>query len=136
MIMEQVDTKVCQEKEVKLLEVFRELLGEIAKKLKQEKEQDLAQEIYDDREYTKIVENSGLQDRIKKIILAHGPFSRKEIYVFVEENLNRPILEEIFNDFKGNEGITNAMKKCGVTDINPIMPHLIRLEFFGVNKKC
>ena len=94
----------------------------------------MALEIYEDREYTKIVENSGLQDRIKKIILAHGPFSRSEIDVFVEENLNRPVLEEIFNDFKGNEDMRNAMKKYGVTDINPIMPHLIYLEFFGVNE--
>ena len=144
--MVKFNTKVWQEKEVVLLrekkakiekeaELLREKIVRVAKeRLALEKEHDLAQEIYEDREYTKIVENSGLQDRIKKIILAHGPFTDSEIDVFVEENLNRPVLEEIFNDFKGNEDIRNAMKKYGVTDINPIIPHLICLEFFGVNK--
>ena len=109
------------------------MLEKIARGVKEKAELELAQEIYEDREYTKIVENSGLQDRIKKIILEHGPFSRSEIDVFVEENLNRPVLEEIFNDFKGNEDIRNAMKKYGVTDIQPIM---IYLEFFGVNENA
>ena len=99
-----------------------------------EKELDLAQEIYADQEYTKILENSALQDKIKKIILEQGPFTRSEIDVFVRENLNRPVLEEIFNDFKGNEDIRNAMKKYGVTAIHPIMPHLIYMEFFYVNE--
>ena len=61
-----------------------------------------------------------------------GLFTGPEIDVFVEENLNRPVLEEIFNDFKGNKDIRNAMKKYGVTTIHPIMPYLIYLEFFEV----
>ena len=97
---------------------------------------DLAQEIYTDKEYTKIVENSGLQDKIKEIIVEHGPFTGSEIDVFVEENLKRPVLKEIFDDFNGNKDIRNAMKKYGVTDINPIMPHLIYMEFFGVNENA
>ena len=140
-------TKGRQEKEVELLrekkaklekelELLREKIARVVKELLAQKELELAQEIDEDREYTKIVENSGLQDRIKKITLEHGPFSRSEIDVFVEENLNRPVLEEIFNDFKGNEDIRNAMKKYGVTDINPIMPHLIYLEFFGANENA
>ena len=104
-------------------------------KVQLEKELELTQEIYADQEYAKIVENSDLQDKIKKIILEQGPFKISEIDDFVRENVNRPVLEEIFNDFKGNEDITNAMKEYGVTAIHPIMPHLIYLEFFGVNKK-
>ena len=96
-----------------------------------EKELELAQEIYADKEYTKIVENSDLQDKIKKIILERGPFTDSEIDDFVEENLNRPVLEEIFNYFKGKD-IRKAMKEYGVTAA--IMPHLIYLEFFGVNE--
>ena len=99
-----------------------------------EKELELTQEIYADQEYTEIVENTGLQDKIKKIILKQGPFTRSEIDVFVQENLNRPLLEEIFNDFKGNEDIRNIMKEYDVTTIYPIMPHLIYMEFFGVNE--
>ena len=101
-----------------------------------EKELELAQEIYADQEYTKIVENSDLQDKIKKIILERGPFTDSEIDDFVKENLNRPVLEEIFNYFKGNEDIRNAMKEYGVADIHPIMPHLIYMEFFGVNENA
>ena len=97
-----------------------------------DKELELAQEIFTDQEYEKIVENSDLQDKIKKIILEHGPFT--EIDVFFQENLNRPVLEEIFNDYKGNEDIRNAMKKYGVTTIHPIMPHLINMEFVYVNE--
>ena len=100
-----------------------------------EKELELAQEIYADQEYTEIVENTDLHDKIKKIILKQGPFTGFEIDDFVRENLNRPVLEEIFNDFKGNEDIRNAMKEYGVTTIHPIMPHLIYMEFFGVNEK-
>ena len=137
-----------QKKEVELLleekaKIEKELVLLQEKKAKLEKERlerknalDLAQEIYEDQEYTKIVENSGFQDRIKEIIVDNGPFTDSEIDVFVEENLNRPVLEEIFNDFKGNEDIRNAMKKYGVTDINPVMPHLIYLEFFGVNENA
>ena len=99
-----------------------------------EKELELAQEIYADQKYTKILENSDLQDKIKKIISEQGPFTRSEIDVFVQENIDLPVLEEIFNDFKGNEDIINTMKEYGVTTIHPIMPHLIHLEFFGVNE--
>ena len=63
--------------------------------------------------------------------MEQGP---SEIDVFVQENLNRPVLEEIFNDFKGNEDIRNAMKEYGVTTIHPIMPHLINMEFFYVDE--
>ena len=99
-----------------------------------EKELEFAQEIFADQEYKKIVENSDLQDKIKKIILEQGgPFTRSKIDVFVQENLNRPVLEEILNDFKGNEDIRNAMKEYGVTTIHPIIPHLIYMEFFYVN---
>ena len=93
-----------------------------------EKELELTQEIYADQKYTEIVENTDLYDKIKKIILEQGPFTGSEIDVFVRDNMNRPVLEEIFND------IRNAMKEYGVTTIHPIMPHLIYMEFFGVNE--
>ena len=57
-----------------------------------------------------------------------------KLLISVEENLNRPVLEEIFNDFKGNEDIRNAMKKYGVTTIHGVMPHLIFLKEFLVNE--
>ena len=100
----------------------------------QKKEEELSKKIFTDQEYDEIVGNTDLHDKIKRIILKNGPFTGPEIDVFVEENLNRPVLEEIFNDFKGNEGIRNAMKKYGVTTVHPIMPHLIYLEFFAVNE--
>ena len=96
------------------------------------KEEELSKKIFTDEEYGEIVEN--FHDKIKRIILNHGAFTGPEIDIFVEENLNRPVLEEIFNDFKGNEDIRNAMKKYGVTTVHPIMPHLIYLEFFAVNE--
>ena len=99
-----------------------------------EEEEELSIKIFADQEYVEIVGNTDLHDKMKKIIFKHGPFTGPEIDVFVEENLNRPVLEEIFNDFKGNEGIRKAMKKYGVTTIHPIMPHLIYLEFFKVNE--
>ena len=99
-----------------------------------EKELELTLEIFSDQEYIEIVENTDLHDKIKKIILKHGPFTGFEIDDFVRENLNRPVLEEIFNDFKGNEDIRNAMKEYGVATIHPIMPHLIYMEFFCVNE--
>ena len=99
-----------------------------------DKEQELAQKIFADQEYVKVVENTDLHDKIKKIIWKHGPFTGSEIDDFVRENLNRSVLEEIFNDFKGNEDIRSAMKKYGVTTIHPIMPHLIYMEFFSVNE--
>ena len=89
--------------------------------------------IFTDEEYGEIVRKTDLHDKIKRIILEHGPFIGHEIDIFVEENLNRPVLEEIFNDFKGNEDIRNAMKKYGVTTEDPIMT-LIYLEFFDVNE--
>ena len=90
--------------------------------------------IFTDEEYEEAVENMDLHDKIKRIILKHGPFLGCEIDAFVEENLNRPVLEEIFNDFKGDEKIRNAMKKYGMTTEDPIMSLLIYLEFFTVNK--
>ena len=96
--------------------------------------EDLPVKIFTDEEYFEAVENTDLDDKIKRIISEHGPFTGPEIDVFVEENLNRPVLEEVFNDFKGNEGIRNVMKKYGVTTVHPIMPHLIYLEFFAVNE--
>ena len=99
-----------------------------------EKELELTQEIYADQEYVKIVEKADLHYKIKKILLKHGLVTGDEIYYFVQINLNSPELEEIFNDFKGNEDIRNVMKKYGVTTIWPIMPHLIYFEFFGVNE--
>ena len=75
------------------------------------KEEELSMKIFTDQEYDEIVGKTDLHDKIKRIILKHGPFTGPEIDVFVKENLNRPVLEEIFNDFKGNEGIRNAMKK-------------------------
>ena len=98
------------------------------------KEEELSKKIFTDEEYEEIVENTALHDKMRRIILKHGPFTGPEIDVFAEENLNRPVLEEIFNDFKGNQGIRNAMKKYGVTTIHPIMPHLIYLEFFKFNE--
>ena len=91
----------------------------------QKKEEELSKKIFTDQEYDEIVGNTKLHDKIKRIILKHGPFTGPEIDVFVEENLNRPVLEEIFNDFKGNEGIRNARKKYGVTKIHPINENLI-----------
>ena len=99
------------------------------------KEEELSKKIFTDEEYEEIVENTDLHDKMRRIILKHGPFTGPEIDVFVEENLNRPVLEEIFNDFKGNEDIRSAMKKYGVETVHPIMPHLIYLEFFTVNEK-
>ena len=97
-------------------------------------EEELSIKIFADQEYVKIVGKTDLHDKMKRIILKHGPFTGPEIDVFVEENLNRPVLGEIFKDFKGNKGIRNAMKKYGVTAIHPIMPHLIYMEFFQVNE--
>ena len=91
--------------------------------------------IFTDEEYGEIVRKTDLHDKIKRVILEHGPFTCFEIDIFVEENLNRPVLEEIFNDFKGNEDIRNAMKKYGVTTEDPIMSFLFYLEFFDVNEK-
>ena len=118
------------------------IMGQFATKMEQRhrekmeklnKELDLTQEIYADREYSEIVENTDLCDKIKRIILEHGPFTGFEIDDFVRENLNRPVLEEIFNDFKNSNDVRNAMKKYGVTTVHPIMPHLIYMKFFGVN---
>ena len=110
-------------------------MGQLVARMAQlNKELELAQEIYADQEYVEIVENTDLNDKIKKMILKHGPFTGSEIGDFVRENLNRPVLEEIFNDFKRNEDIRNAMKKYCVAAIQPIMPHLIYMEFFGVNE--
>ena len=120
--------------------IFLKAQKEIEEFSKREKNEELdeelklAQEIFVDQEYEKIVENSDLQDKIKKIILEHGPFTDSEIDPFVQENLNRPVLEEILNDFKGNEDIRNAMKKYGVTTIHPVISHQIFLEFFHVNE--
>ena len=100
----------------------------------QYEEEELSIKIFTDQKYFKIVGNTDLHDKIKKIILKHGPFTGPEIDDFVQKNLNQPVLEEIFNDFKGNKGIRKAMKKYGVTTKHPIMPHLIYLEFFKVNE--
>ena len=89
--------------------------------------------IFTDEEYSEIV-RMDLHDKIKKIILEHGPFTITEIGVFVEQNFNLPVLEEILNDFKGNEDIKNAMKKCGVATEDQIMPELLYMEFFDVNE--
>ena len=113
-------------------ENFRNVVRLIMARL--DKEQELTLKIFADQEYVEIVENTDLHDKIKKIILKHRPFTGSEIDDFVRKNLNRPVLEEIFNDFKGNEDIRNAMKEYGVTTIHPIMPHLIYLEFFTVNE--
>ena len=122
------------EKKLEFLREKKQVLLQ-GKKTMLKKELEFAQKIYADQEYTKILENSALQDKIKKIILEQGPFTGSEIDVFVQENLNHPALEEIFNDFKGNKDIINVMKKCGIRIIQKIMPHLIYLEFFGVNEK-
>ena len=88
--------------------------------------------IFTDEEYSEIVRKTDLHDKIKRIILENGPFTRFEIDDFVKENFNLPVLEEILNDFKGN--IRNAMKKYGVATVDQIMPELIYLEFFEVNE--
>ena len=88
--------------------------------------------IFTDEEYGEIVRKTDLHDKIKRVILEHGPFIGSEIGVFVKENLSRPVLEEIFNDFK--DSIRNAIKKYGVTTEDPIMSYLIFLEFFEVNE--
>ena len=89
--------------------------------------------IFTDEEYGEIVRKTDLHDKIKRVILEHG-LTRPEIDVFVEENLNLTVLEEILNDFKGNEDIRNALKKYGVTTVDQIMPELLYLEFFDVNE--
>ena len=89
--------------------------------------------IFTDEEYCEIVRKTDLHDKIKRVILEHGVFTGPEIDDFVRENLNRPVLEEIFNDFKVNEDIRNAIKKYGVATEDPIMT-LIYLEFFDVNE--
>ena len=111
-------------------------MAKVNTKFRRENAKDLALEIYTDKEYTKIVKNLGLQDKIKEIIVEHGPFTDSEIGVFVEENLKHPMLEEIFDDFNGNKDIRNAMKKYGVIAIHRVMPELIYLEFFGVNENA
>ena len=90
--------------------------------------------IFTDEEYEEAVENMDLHDKIKRIILKHGPFSGCEINAFVKENLNRPVLEEIFNDFKGDERIRNAIEKYGMTTEDPVIPLLIYMEFFTINE--
>ena len=99
-----------------------------------DKESELSQKIFADQEYVEIIENTDLHDKIKKIILEYGPFTNYQIDFFVEDNLHNPVLEEIFNESKGNEDIRNAMKEYGVTTIYPIIPHLIYMEFFHVNE--
>ena len=96
--------------------------------------EELPIKIFNDEEYGEIVENTDLHDKIKRIILKHGPFTGTEIDVFVEENFNLPVLEEILNDFKGNKDIINALKKYGMTTVDQIMPELLYLEFFNVNE--
>ena len=98
------------------------------------KEEKLLKKIFNDEDYDEAIENTDLHEKMKKIISEHGPFTGSEIDVFVEENLSRPVLEEIFNDFKDNEDIRNAMEKYGVTTVHPIVPHLIYLEFFAINE--
>ena len=117
-------------------ENFRNTLRLFKEKLLKKflKEEELSLKIFADQEYAKKVEDTDLQDKIKKIILKYGPFTGPEIEDFFMENLNRPVLEEIFNDFKGNEDIRNAIKEYGVTTIHPIMPQLIFMEFFIVNE--
>ena len=83
-----------------------------------DKERELSIKIFADQEYVEIVENTDLHEKIKKIILKHGPFTGSEIDDFVRENLNRPVLEEIFNDLKGND-IT-----CGVPQGSVLGPLL------------
>ena len=90
--------------------------------------------IFTDEEYSEIVRKTDLHDKIKRIILENGPFTRFEIDDFVKENFNLPVLEEILNDFKGNEDIINALKKYGVATVDQIMPELLYLEFFDVNE--
>ena len=90
--------------------------------------------IFTDEEYGEIFRKTDLHDKIERVILEHGPFRVLQINDFVKENLNLPVLEEILNDFKGNEDIRNAMKKYGVATVDQIMPELIYLEFFEVNE--
>ena len=99
-----------------------------------DKESELSQKIFADQEYVEIIENTDLHDKIKKIILEYGPFTDYQTDFFVEDNLHNPVLEEIFNEFKGNEDIRNTMKEYGVTTIYPIIPQLIYMEFFHVNE--
>ena len=95
-----------------------------------DEELELAQEIFADQEYEKIVKNSDLHDKIKKIILEHGPFTDSEIDHFVEENLNRPVLEEIFNDFKGNEDIKKRHEK--IWRDNQTSSHVPPADLLGI----
>ena len=95
------------------------------------KEEKLLKRIFNDEDYDEAIENTDLHEKMKKIISEHGPFTGAEIDVFVKENMNRPALEEIFNDFKD---IRHAMEKYGVTTVHLIMPHLIYLEFFAINE--
>ena len=107
---------------------------QFTKTLRLYKESELSQKVFADQEYFEIIENTDLRDKIKKIIWDHGPFTDHQIDIFVEDNLHNPVVEEIFNEFKGNEDIRNAMKRYGATTIYPIMPHLIYMEFFHVNE--
>ena len=66
--------------------------------------------------------------------MEHGPFAGPELVFFLEDNLNLPVIEEILNDFKGNEDIINALKKYGVTTVDQITPDLLYLEFIEVNQ--
>ena len=44
-----------------------------------DKEEELSQKIFADQECVKVVENTDLHDKIKKIILKHGPFTGSEM---------------------------------------------------------
>ena len=113
--------------------VSLERLREACQRYTKEEEK-LSKRIFADVDYDDAIKRTALHEKMKKIISEHGPFTAAEIDVFVEENLDRPVLEEIFNDFKVNKDIRNSMKKYGVATVNPIMPHLIYLEFFAVNE--
>ena len=132
--MEQYCAKVWQLRE-RMAQLAKDMdfeqLRERMAKLVKDMDFDLAQEIFSEKKFSEMVEKSGIPDKIKKIISEHRPSCS---YVFVKENLNRPVLEEIFNDYKGNEDIRNALKKYGVKDIKPLMPHLILLEFVRFNE--
>ena len=114
-------------------------MGQLVTKMEQllirqlDKEMDLALEIYADQKYVEVIEKTDLHEKMKKIILKHGLVTGKEIDHFTRK-INRPELEDIFNHYKGNKDIRNIMEEYGAATIHPIMPHLIYMEFFGVNE--
>ena len=128
--MESVAEKILRVYKCSVVSLERLREAFMGQRYTKEKEK-LSKKIFADDDYDDAIKRTALHEKMKKIISEHGPFTGAEIDVFVDKNLDRPVLEEIFNDFKD---IRHAMEKYGVTTVHLIMPHLIYLEFFAINE--